>query len=260
MATSYVTPALSEVREYLKPWTGLDNFGLGILNSETDASYHHGWSQRDTDGSDYSWDESSRDWSWKTNAGRALDVGSFDRLRELSLWMVEQCEANRRDPTVNRDCEDIREIIYSPDGKTVKRWDRLGIRNTGDSSHKTHSHFSWFADAEHKSKVGPFRRFFEPGKRGNMFFLQIKGKQEVYGSDLINTRAMPSGTWTWCERLIKSGVPFYNDLPDMTTLLNMGGPLVKESAPGTLVQHSHNVESQSVFVAGSQSGPAVASS
>jgi hypothetical protein len=260
MATSYVTPALAETRDYLKTQTGLDNFSLGIVNNETDASYHHGWSQRDTDGSDYSWDESSRDWSWKTNAARALDIGNFSRLRELSLWLVSQCEANRRDPRVNVDCADIREIIYSPDGKTVKRWDRLGIRTSGDPSHREHTHVSWFADAEHRSKVGPFKRFFGTGKAPNMMFLQIKGHQEVYGSDLVNTRAMPEGTWGWCQQLINSGVPFFKDLPDMATLLKVGGPLAPEISSGGLVQHSHTVESQSVFVAGSQTGAAVASS
>ena len=154
MASSYVPKALSELREYLKPHTGLDNFGLGIVNSETDASYHHGWSQRDTDGSDYSWDEAARDWNWKTNAARALDIGMFDRLRELSLWLVNECASGAAD------CSDIREIIYSPDGKVVKRWDRLGIRSSGDSSHLTHTHISWFADAENRSKLGPFQRFF----------------------------------------------------------------------------------------------------
>lgn len=161
MATSYAPPAILEVREYLKPITGLDNFGLGIVNSETDASYHHGWSQRDSDGTDYSWQESSRDWSHKTNAARALDIGMFPQLRAFSVWLVAQCEANRRNPAVNVDCADIREIVYSPDGIVVKRWDRLGKRTTGSLSHRTHTHVSWFADAEHKSKIGPFKRFFE---------------------------------------------------------------------------------------------------
>lgn len=149
-----------EVRHYLKPLTGLSDIELGIVNDETDASYHHGWSQHDTDGFDYSWDESSRDWSHKTNAARALDVGMFDRLREMSVWIVGQCQAGAAD------CADIREIIYSPDGVSVVRWDRLGKRSSGDKSHLTHTHFSWFADAEYRSKVGPFKRFFEGDDMG----------------------------------------------------------------------------------------------
>ncbi|MEK8110074.1 hypothetical protein NKG94_48450 [Micromonospora sp. M12] len=42
---------------------------------------------------------------------------------------------------------DIREIIYSANGTTVKRWDRLGERTSGDSSHRWHTHFSFFRDA-----------------------------------------------------------------------------------------------------------------
>src|SRR5688572_1526213 len=160
MVSSYAPEKILEVRRYLKPLTGLSDIELGIVNNETDASYHHGWSQRDTDGTDYSWDESSRDWSHKTDAARALDVGMFDRLREMSVWMVGQCEAGAAD------CADIREIIYSPDGKVVKRWDRLGVRTSGSLSHTTHTHFSWFADAEYRRKVGPFKRFFEGDNMG----------------------------------------------------------------------------------------------
>ena len=155
MATSYAPEAILEVRRYLKPITGLSDIELGIVNNETDASYHHGWSQRDTDGSDYSWDESLRDSSHRTNAARALDVGMFPQLREMSMWIVGQCKAGAAD------CADFREIIYSPDGVTVLRWDRLGIRSSGSKSHTTHTHFSWFADAENRRKVGPFQRFFE---------------------------------------------------------------------------------------------------
>jgi hypothetical protein len=157
VATSYAPEAILEVRRYLKPITGLSDIELGIVNNETDASYHHGWSQRDSDGSDYSWDESLRDSSHKTNAARALDVGMFSRLREMSAWVVGQCQAGAAD------CADFREIIYSPDGVKVVRWDRLGIRTSGGLSHLRHTHFSWFADAENRRKVSPFQRFFEGG-------------------------------------------------------------------------------------------------
>jgi hypothetical protein len=257
MATSYVTPALSETREYLKIHTGLDNFGLGIVNNETDASYHHGWSQRDTDGTDYSWDESHRDWNWKTDAARALDIGNFNRLRELSTWLVEECRRGAPD------CADIREIIYSPDGKTVKRWDRLGIRTSGSSSHTTHTHVSWFADAEHRSKVGPFKRFFESGKVLviDVFFAMVPSDPSgaVYVSDGINSRAVPGGQWdVTCEPLMAAGVPMVH-YPSLESLFDGCGPLVTKGGGG-LVQHTHAVESQSVFVAGSVTGAAAVGS
>jgi len=219
MATSYAPAAIVEVREYLKPITGLDNFGLGIVNSETDASYHHGWSQRDTDGTDYSWDESSRDWSWTTNAARALDIGMFPQLREFSIWLVGECERGAPDTL------DIREIIYSPDGVVVKRWDRLKRRTSGGDSHLTHTHVSWFADAEHKSKMGPFVRFF--GGLFDMFYMKVTGVENpaIYCSDGLRSRKMPEGTWPWIERLVNSGVPYHQDLPNVAMVEKLGGPM-----------------------------------
>lgn len=155
---SYAPEAILEVRRYLKPITGLSDIELGIVGDDDhDGGYHFGIDGYDSDGTDYSWDESPRDWGHKSNAARALDIGMFAQLRELSIWLVHECEIGAPGT------EDIREIIYSPDGQVVKRWDRLGIRTGGDPSHLKHTHVSWFADAEFKSKVGPFKRFFEGG-------------------------------------------------------------------------------------------------
>jgi len=179
MPSSYAPAAILEVRHYLKTLTGLSDVELGIVNDETDASYHHGWSQRDSDGSDYSWDESLRDSSHKTNAARALDVGMFGRLREMSIWMAQQCQAGAAD------CADIREVIYSPDGRTVVRWDRLGRRSSGSSSHLTHTHFSWFADAEDRRKVSPFQRFFEGNSMGFEQNDRDTATADTYRSDAL---------------------------------------------------------------------------
>jgi len=220
VATSYAPETILEVRRYLKPITGLSDVELGIVNNETDASYHHGWSQRDTDGSDYSWDESARDSSHKTNAARALDVGMFPRLREMSAWIVEQCRAGAPD------CADIREIIYSPDGVTVLRWDRLGIRSSGSLSHLTHTHFSWFADAEHRRKVGPFQRFF--GKAIDMYFGIVTSKPEMYASDGVRSRLLPQGAYeSTVVHLEAAGVPRIT-YPSLEALFVGMGPLVKD--------------------------------
>lgn len=156
---TYAPQPLLDLRAYLRPHTGLSNIEMGIVgNVLHDGGYHHGWDDRRTVAGvtrDYSWLESSRDAGHRTNAASAFDLGMFDRLRELSAWMVGQCQAGAPDTL------DIREIIYSPDGKVVLRWDRLGIRTTGDASHLTHDHFSWFRDAEQRDKISPFRRFFE---------------------------------------------------------------------------------------------------
>lgn len=110
----------------------------------------------------YSIVESSRDKNGLTNAASALDVGWFSftvkgklhNLRSFSVWLVAQCKAG------TADTKDIREVIYSTDGAVVKRWDRLGIRTTGDSSHLTHTHLSWFRDSENRDKTALFRRYF----------------------------------------------------------------------------------------------------
>jgi hypothetical protein len=156
---SYAPQALLDLRAYLEPVTGLSANDLGIVGDTShNGGYHDGWDRRrlvDGELHDYSWQESTRDSGHKTDAGSAFDVGMFAHLRELSIWCVKQCEANAPDT------HDIREIIYSPDGIVVKRFDRLGKRASGDSSHLKHSHFSYFRDAETRDKTALFRRFFE---------------------------------------------------------------------------------------------------
>lgn len=95
--------------------------------------------------SDYSKRESPRDRPG-TNAASALDIGDFSAaghtLRSLSTAIVAACQ--RGDSRTR----DLREVIYSPDGSTVKRWDRLGIRTTGGSDHRWHTHLSFHRDSE----------------------------------------------------------------------------------------------------------------
>lgn len=155
---SYAPARLLELQSYMQLQTGLPVNALGIVgDSSHDGGYHCGWDRRRIrNGSldDYSWEESSRDWDHKTNAARAFDCGSFDRLQEMSKWIVGQCQAGAPDTL------DIRSIIYSPDGVTVLRWDRLNRHSGGDSSHESHTHFSFFADAENRDKMSVFQRFF----------------------------------------------------------------------------------------------------
>lgn len=161
MAT-YAPHRLLEVRHYVQPIVGLPDASLGIVgDSNHNGGYHHGWGQRSSD-SDYSWDESTRDWNHKTEAARAFDFGLFDvtyngkrcTLIDFNNWLVNECKNG------SPDTKNIREVIYTPDGKVVKRWDRLGIRSSGDSSHLFHTHISYFADSENEDKTGPFKRYF----------------------------------------------------------------------------------------------------
>lgn len=129
----------------------LDPDEVGIAGDPAHAStggYHEGNDDLARVGrltSDYSKRESPRDRPG-TNAASALDIGEFVHgpltLRSLTLRLVAACEAG--DPRTR----DVREVIYSPDGVNVKRWDRLGIRTTGDDSHLWHSHLSFFRDSE----------------------------------------------------------------------------------------------------------------
>lgn len=129
----------------------LDPAEVGIKGDtshvEQGNSYHLGTPEQARTG--YASTESPRDKAGLCAYASALDIGWFEvrvagkvhNLRSFSLWAVAQCKANKPDT------RDIREIIYTADGRTVKRWDRLGKRSGGDSSHLFHTHFSLFRDA-----------------------------------------------------------------------------------------------------------------
>jgi hypothetical protein len=131
----------------------LDPAEVGIVGSAshvaTGTSYHLGRGDLDLSKRPYSVYESPRDQRGLDEHASAMDVGwfrvttargTFD-LRAFSRWLVGLCQSG--DP----DTVDVREVIYSLDGKTVRRWDDLGIRSTGDSSHLTHTHISEYRDA-----------------------------------------------------------------------------------------------------------------
>lgn len=139
---------------------GLDPSTLGIVGDAAHrGGYHCGRDRLDL--SDYSVRESPRDRAGLSEAASALDIGAWSTsvagkrhdLRSMSLWLVAQCKANAVDT------RDIREVIYSPDGATVRRWDRLGIRSTGDSSHRWHTHISYHRDSAGRDQTGVWRRY-----------------------------------------------------------------------------------------------------
>lgn len=121
---------------------------LGVVGDPAHRGGYHCGSDRVVK-NDYSVVESPRDRAGLSDYAAALDVGQFKvttpkgtfDLRHYSKWLVAQCAAN------TADTRDIREVIYSPDGTTVKRWDRLGKRSSGDSSHRWHTHISFHRDA-----------------------------------------------------------------------------------------------------------------
>ncbi|MDG4796667.1 hypothetical protein [Micromonospora sp. WMMD1082] len=135
---------------------------VGIVGDANHRGGYHCGSDRVV-ANDYSVVESSRDRNGLTLDAAALDVGMFrvssggrnHNLFTFSAWCVAQCVANAPDT------RDIREIIYSPDGNVVRRWDRLGRRSTGDRSHLWHTHFSFFRDSikANRDQRPLFRRY-----------------------------------------------------------------------------------------------------
>jgi hypothetical protein len=166
MASTFAPDRLQDARrfllQHLEPF-GLQPKEVGIVGDAPHAangsSYHLGKGQLRSDS--YTITESSRDRNGLSNAASGMDIGEFTAtvdgkrhtLRSFSVWLVAQCKAGTADTA------DIREVIYSPDGNVVKRWDRLNRRTTGDSSHLWHTHISYFRDSEHRDKTALFRRY-----------------------------------------------------------------------------------------------------
>jgi hypothetical protein len=166
---SYAPLTLTALRTYLAGQTGLSLVSLGIVGNKAHTRGYHLGRDRIYDGSggpgtgdaDYSV-KTARDKAGLTDAASAMDIGNFKRLREMSKWLV--AEAQRNAPGTR----DLREIIYTPDGRVVLRWDReRGYASKpqpgeADDSHLTHTHISWYRDAQSRDKTDLFRRFFQP--------------------------------------------------------------------------------------------------
>lgn len=117
-----------------------------------------------------------RDRAGLTEQASAIDLGklgtptvppaNYGRLRAFSRWLVEQCQADAPGTS------DVREVIYTPDGKVVMRYDReRGVtsaprRGEADSSHLAHTHVSFYRDSARRPKLALFAPFFAPHKEG----------------------------------------------------------------------------------------------
>ncbi len=148
-------------------WVSQGGTNLGVVgdvaHQRKGTSYHLGADQLAPGA--YS-ATTARDVAGLTNAASAIDLGrldgSLEDLRTFSRWLV--AEGQRNAPgTV-----DIREIIYSPDGKTVLRWDRErgygSLPRTGeaDASHLTHTHVSYYRDSRTRPKIATWAGYFVP--------------------------------------------------------------------------------------------------
>lgn len=179
----------------------LDPAEIGIVGDAShDGGYHQGKDRLRTHKGavqDYSVIESPRDRAGLSDNASALDIGWFSvvvkdnrhTLRDLSIWLVAQCKADAPDT------RDIREIIYSPDGVNVKRFDRLGKRTDGDLSHLSHTHISEFRDARGRHMVALLRRWLvHIGLIGGESDMDLK--DVVYSAKQGNVAAVPPGART----------------------------------------------------------------
>jgi len=147
-------------------WTGQGGVNLGVVgdvdHQNKGTSYHLGADKLAPTA--YS-ARTARDRAGLTNAASAIDLGKLEgtlaNLRAFSTWLVGQARANAPGTY------DMREIIYTPDGKVVLRWDRerghasAPRPGEADASHLTHSHISWYRDAERRDHTTAFRPYFE---------------------------------------------------------------------------------------------------
>ena len=210
---SYAPPTISAVRAYLMGKTSLSPSALGIVGDaahQRRQSYHNGQDAITrygrTAANDYSIRTPRDREPYLTNAASALDIGNFPKLRSLSMSLVAQARAGLPGT------RDIREIIYSPDGRTVMRWDRergqssMPRSGEADNSHLWHTHISWYRDSETRSKLAPFKHYFEPVK------------VSLWGPEIAADiqKAYPSGS-TVAAKLKALGITFgskinYDDL------------------------------------------------
>ncbi len=209
---SYSPATLGALRVYLIERTGLRPVSLGIVGDaahQRRASYHNGQDAVTRYGRHASTDYSIRTRRdrepYLTNAASAIDIGNFPRLRSMSAWLVTQARRNATGTS------DIREIIYSPDGRRVLRWDRergyASLPRTGeaDDSHLWHTHISYYRDSERRSKLGLFRRYFEPASAGADWKVNTGGGTTRLYDAAGRVVGSTTGTTFYCAARIKGG-------------------------------------------------------
>lgn len=213
---TYAPADLLAVRQFLLSSTGLSGGAVGIVGDPahmTGGGAHLGNDDLARIGkldSDYTKRESPRDRPG-TNAASAIDIGAWSGRRgaaqvtflEFNARLVAACRNG--DPRA----ADIREVIYTPDGSTVRRWDRLGIRSTGDSSHLYHTHVTRFRDAEGRAAAD-----------GNLLGLIkaiIEGDDDVNAEQdtLLKSDAWRTHTIIFDEEKVPANAPYIAGQPNL---------------------------------------------
>ena len=189
-----VTFAPQTLRDLAAYWVGKKGVNLGIVGDtahmQKGTSYHLG--RDDLTPTAYSV-QTIRDRTGLSLAASAIDLGklegSFTNLRDFSDWLARRCIAGERGTA------DIREVIYSPDGKRVLGFkDGIGflIPEYGDLSHLTHTHISYYRDSEFRDKIAAFRPYFEeadmPARSFTFDDASVSGNLVVTGPDHMYVR------------------------------------------------------------------------
>lgn len=170
---SFAPETLLDLRDYLKGETGLSDNELGIVgDSNHTYGYHLGEDRLPKD--DYS-ARTKRDIAGLSDAASASDIGMFDRLVELTDYLVAEGRAGR--------ASDIREIIGPAADGRAYRYDSLSgwaaqLRSPGDP-HEWHTHVSWYRDSEFRDKTALFQRFFDTGG-GWLMALTDEQQEDLY--------------------------------------------------------------------------------
>lgn len=213
---TYAPPTLKALAAY---WVARGGTNLGIVGDthhvQKGTSYHLGKSSLAVGA--YS-KTTKRDKTGLSDAASAIDLGklggSFANLRAFSRWLVNQAQHNAPGTL------DIREIIYSPDGKAVLRWDRergpLSQPKPGeaDSSHLTHTHVSWYRDSEKRGKIGVFAPYFEQPKEAPVADVEhlVKAISRIATQYIPNTTGEVRLGWIarindYSGRLLATAIP-----------------------------------------------------
>lgn len=190
---SYAPKSLLDLRTYLSKQSGYGLSQFGIVGNTAHTGGYHLGKDRIFSSTGKGWNDYSvkltRDKSGLTDAASAIDIkfgSDYALLRRFSTWAVDQCK--KKAPGFS----DIREIIYSPDGKVVWRWSGVDYQihtgpGNGDNSHLWHTHISYFRDSENRDKVNFYSAFFgvtppPPPQEKEMAFKQVN---------------VPKGTWLY---------------------------------------------------------------
>lgn len=155
---TYAPHSLEELRDYVLDHTKLAANAVGIVGDKAHTYGRHLGADR-LPRNDYSTIH-PRDRAGLSNAAAAIDIGSHARLVRLTMHLVREAQAGR--------LPDVAEIIGPAFNGRAYQWMashayRPQLRAPGDS-HEEHLHVGYYRDSERRSKLAPFKAFYEDGQ------------------------------------------------------------------------------------------------